>query len=115
MAKVKTVRQYDSRIRQLQKELELMQRGRDEAVERAKGMIGDVFLSACPNVPFERAECKVYAEAVSRLISAHQDEFDALMQGGGSDDQADAAQQEDDDSDLDDTMNVSSDDDFSDV
>ena len=85
MRRTRTIDDYNKRI-------EALKVRKSAAIEKMRGMIGEMFLSFFPDIPTDRKGCRDYLSAVRTVVDAHRDEFMALYKDepvtGASDAQA---------------------------
>lgn len=79
MGRIKTVKDYDTQIAALQKRVSSLKAGRQVLVDKAKSVVGEIFMDVCPEIPTDKVSCREYAVNVMKLIEAHPEEFQAMF------------------------------------
>ena len=54
-----------------------------EFINKKKGLVGELMLTAYPDIPTDKQACKAFVDQLVLLIHEHQDEFNRMLQGAG--------------------------------
>lgn len=83
MARPKNMKDIDDRIKRLRREMSDALNQKKEFINKKKGLVGELMLTAYPDIPTDKQACKAFVDQLVLLIHEHQDEFNRMLQGAG--------------------------------
>lgn len=83
MARPKNMKDIDDRIKRLRREMSDALNQKKEFINKKKGLVGELMLTAYPDIPTDKQTCKAFVDQLVLLIHEHQDEFNRMLQGAG--------------------------------
>ena len=83
MARPKNMKDIDDRIKRLRREMSDALNQKKEFINKKKGLVGELMLTAYPDIPTDKQACKAFVDQLVLLIHEHQDEFNRMLQDAG--------------------------------